>query len=355
MLTRATTFVATTEAEKGIKTGKAEIVFDSLASGNQAIQFGQDPTSCNNFCSIPKKPIFKTSPVTIDANVNSGWCGPTWDAPQAEYDLAREKMGAGAILLPPCPVEAGFIEQTPEQIRISLDKAQVAGLQALVFPGYTCRDPYDHKCYLGLTNPDAAIDKFAYHPAMAGIYIVDEQLYQEFPAVAAAIKRVQERRPGLIAYSNLFGSFGYLEARPWLGSTPTNPNVTYDEYISEYIRTVKTTLLSVDDYTSPANMDFTLAVIERWAKHYQANGRPELTTRQLWSAISTIGGHAEHDLAYFQTNMPAFKAVNDKYKAKHLYFTWRVPPEGGRWLHRLTGPGLCGKFNHAKPGTVCGE
>lgn len=350
---QAATFAVTAEAEASIDAarGQVGVVTDATASGGSAVRFGGSNGSvvCDNFCSRPVKPIYKTAPVTVDVDVNSGWCGPTWDAPQAEFDLARDKMGAGAIILPPCSVDAGFIDHTPEQSKVWLDKAHLSGLKGIVFPGYVCADKYNLRCYLGMTNPDAAIDRFAYHPALAGIYIADEPPFGDFPQVQAAVERMRIRRPGLVAYVNLFGSFGYNEARPWLG------NVTYDKYIQGYLQTVKTTLISVDDYTSPANLEYTLKAIDRWARYYEVNGRPDLANRVLWSAVSTIGGHANHDLAYFQNNLPAFKAVNDKYDFRHLYFTWRVPPEGGRWNHAQTGPGLCGFYNRSKPGTVCGQ
>jgi hypothetical protein len=310
---------------------------------------------CNNFCSNPTNPIYQTEPVSIDLNVNTAWCGPTWDAPQEEFDLARQKLGAGAILMPPCKKGGGYFDQTPEQYKIELDKAQIAGLKVLVLPGYTCGNAFDHNCYLSYNNPDAAIDKFASHPALAGLFILDEPPGQEFPGVQRAVERMRIRRPGLLAYTNLYGGFGTTDVRPYYGTGPDGKGLTYDQYISYYIKTVKTTALSFDDYSSPENMEKSMAVIERWAKHYQANGRPELASRNLWSAVSTIGGHAGHDLNYFNQNRAAFLAINEKYGAKTLYFTWRSPPADDVFTQPATGPALCGLVNNAKPGTMCGN
>jgi hypothetical protein len=347
----AATHVVSIEAESRIDaaTGQAGVVAQAQASGGNAVRFGTNTGACDNFCSNPVKPIFRTAPVTVNLNVNSAWCGPTWDAPASEFDLARQKMGAGAIIMPACKAFGGFTNQTPEQTKTLLDKAQAANIKAVIFPGYTCDNAFSHQCYLGMSNPDAAIDRFAYHPALAGIYIVDEPSYQEFPVIQAAVERMRIRRPGLLPYVNLFGSQGYNDARGYLG------NVTYDKYLQGYFETVKTTLVSVDDYSSPNGLEYTLKAVERWAQHYMANGRPELAQRVRWSAINTLGGHSGHTLASIQRDMPAYKAVNDKYDFRHLYFTWRAPPEDNLWNHDLTGPGLCGRNNNQRPNTLCGE
>jgi hypothetical protein len=353
-LANAATDGVATEAEAGTTSTMAFTLNEPGASGNQAVQFGSNITDCNNFCSIPKNPIFKTSPVTINTKVNTAWCGPTWDAPQAEFDLARQKLGAGAILLPPCKPNGGYHDTSPEQYKTLLDKAQVAGVKVLVFGGYVCSNAYDHYCYGGFTNPDGFIDKFAYHPALAGFFIHDEPKSQEFADTQKAVERIQLRRPGLIAYTNLLGSFGSLDPKGGAYGTNSSGPITYDQYISSFIDTVKVNVISVDDYTSPTALDFTLKTIDGIVKQKQPS-RPDLANYSLWSAISTIGLTNGQTKEYFDQNRPAYQAANDKYGAKTLSFTWRAPPVDGVWTQPATGPALCGLVNNDKPGTMCGN
>jgi len=349
----ATTFNVNRESESGDLGGTAAVLAENNSSGGQVVQFGNKPGDCNNFCSNPVNPIFRTAPVSIDTNVNTAWCGPSYDAPQAEFDLARQKLGPGAILMPPCKPNGGYHDQSPEQYKIELDKAQIAGLKVLVFGGYSCSNAYDHYCYAGFINPDAFIDKFAYHPALAGFFIHDEPTTTEFADTQKAVERIQLRRPGLIAYTNLLGSFGSLDAKGY-GVDSTGKQVTYDQYVSMFVQTVKTNVISVDDYTSPQALDLTLKTIDSVVKQNQPT-QPHLATYSLWSAISTIGLTPTQTKEYFEQNRPAYQAVNDTYKAKTLYFTWRSPPPDGTWQQPATGPALCGLANNDRPASMCGN
>ncbi len=329
--------------------GMAVPLNDTAASGGSAVQFGV----CNNFCSNPKSPIFRTPPVSINHRVMAAWCGPTWDASQAEFDLARQKLGQGGILMPPCQPPIGYKHQPPEQYKVALDKAAKAGVKILIFPGYKgCTDGNNHSCYLGMTDIDAAIDMYATHPGMAGLFIVDEPEIQSFPALKKAVDRMAERRPGLLAYANMHGSLGTLSAKPHYGRLPNDSSITYDEYVSEYVRTIKSPVLSVDDYASPDALRLSLSTIDKWAKHWQANGRPELSNRTLWSAIMYLGSPGRYNYREAWVSFPLYQAVNDDFKAMTYYFTWRSPPRLGQ---PDTGPGLCGKENNYKPATMCGN
>jgi hypothetical protein len=356
-VTLAATYARTSEAEAGNTSGAAFTMPETNASAGTAIQFGSKPSDCNNFCSHPINPIYKTAPVSINTNVNTAWCGPTWDAPQAEFDSARQKMGAGAILMPPCKKGAGYYDQTPEQYKVELDKAQKAGVKVLVFGGYTCTSGIDHNCYAGFTNPDGMIDKFAYHPALAGFFIHDEPPANEFAATAKAVDRIHLRRPGLLAYTNLFGSNGSSTTpHAYLGTHSDGSGYTYDQYLDAFMSTIKINVLSVDDYSSPANLDFTLQTITKWANRYATSSRPDLANRSLWSAISTVGFNNGQDLEYFRQNQAAYQASNDKWSAKTLYFTWRSPPgDGDGFTQPEAGPALCGLVNNYNPGTMCGN
>lgn len=283
----------------------------------------------------------------------AAWCGPTWDASQAEFDLARQKLGQGGILMPPCQPPIGYKHQPPEQYKVALDKAAKAGVKILIFPGYKgCTDGNNHSCYLGMTDIDAAIDMYATHPGMAGLFIVDEPEIQSFPALKKAVDRMAERRPGLLAYANMHGSLGTLSAKPHYGRLPNDSSITYDEYVSEYVRTIKSPVLSVDDYASPDALRLSLSTIDKWAKHWQANGRPELSNRTLWSAIMYLGSPGRYNYREAWVSFPLYQAVNDDFKAMTYYFTWRSPPRLGQ---PDTGPGLCGKENNYKPATMCGN
>ena len=118
----------------------------------------------------------------------------------------------------------------------------------------------------------------------------------------------------------------------------------------------KTPFVSVDDYSSPAGLDVTLKTISDIMKKYSTTTRPDLADGTLWSAVSTVGLAANRDYNTMNQQLPGFLAVNTKYSAKTLYFTWRSPPGAGDgFAQPWEGPALCGKNNNYVAGTLCGN
>jgi hypothetical protein len=81
-------------------------------------------------------------------------------------------------------------------------------------------------------------------PAVIGYFITDEPGVQKFPALARAAKVVHDRKPGRIAYINLYPDYATLGA-PDLSQLGT-PN--YREYLERFVGEVKPDVISYDNY-----------------------------------------------------------------------------------------------------------
>ena len=64
-----------------------------------------------------------------------------------------------------------------------------------------------------------------------------------------------------------------------MGTHSDGSGYSYDQYLDAFMSTVKINVLSVDDYSSPANLDFTLQTITNWAKRYTTTSRPDSAGR----------------------------------------------------------------------------
>ena len=88
-------------------------------------------------------------------------------------------------------------------------------------------------------NISSLVNEVGRHPAVYGYYIKDEPNAAEFPGLAAVARAVRECAPGQMAYINLFPNYATQEQ---LGAE------TYEEYVQEYVETVRPLVVSYDHY-----------------------------------------------------------------------------------------------------------
>ncbi|MEI8078535.1 MAG: hypothetical protein WCH61_02765, partial [bacterium] len=108
----------------------------------------------------------------------------------------------------------------------------------------------------GGTVPPEKLDvikqSYRFHPALWGDYLVDEPNVKDFASIAANIKRYHALFPGQLVSVMLYPI--YANTAP-LGITPELQQVpsqlgttTYQEYISQYVKTIGTDYISFDSY-----------------------------------------------------------------------------------------------------------
>lgn len=270
----------------------------------------------------------------IPLNLNAVWCGPPWDAPQEEYSLAAQR-GLG-LLGPPCKAEGGFIEQTVEQNHVAMDKAAAAGTRILVFGGYTCGNAYDHACYKMYVNPEAVIDMYPTRSGMGGFFVVDEPPFEEFDQIGAVNQRVIARRPGLIAYTNIFGNVTNSAPNTGFGCAPNKCPITFDDYVWNYIYKTRPQILSYDDYnevTSVRNNSTNPIKVQQGVLR-DFYGIP---VAPLMTAVPSVtNGFLPRDFGTMWNRYTTLKSLAEQ-NGTTLHFTWRRPP-GTEWY----GDGECG-------------
>ena len=159
------------------------------------------------------------------------WCGP----PLADFDDARAaEIAAAGFTVVGAPCQGGF---DPALNRRALDTAQRHGLHVWV---------HDHRVAPAASAaPDwpaaarAAVAEYADHPALAGSFVDDEPTVAEFEPVAAVVAALRAADPLHVAYVNLLPD--YIPAAV-LGAP------SYEDYVEQFITTVRPQLLSYDYY-----------------------------------------------------------------------------------------------------------
>jgi hypothetical protein len=159
------------------------------------------------------------------------WCGPPLD----QFDDARAtEIAAAGFTMVGYPCEGGFDQE--RNLR-ALDTAARHGLQLLVadhrFNPVTISEP-DWP-----TNLEAAARAYRDHPALAGYFVFDEPIVVQFEGVGAVLSALRSVDPNRLAYVNLLPDYIPPAA---LGAP------SYEDYVEQFIDTVRPRLLSYDYY-----------------------------------------------------------------------------------------------------------
>ncbi len=240
------------------------------------------------------------------------WCGP----PLAELDDARAAEIAAAgftVIGPPC--EGGW---DPAANRRALDVAARHGLQMLLG---------DHRFGAPVVEtPDweqgvaAAVGAYRDHAAVAGYFIMDEPVVEQFESVAAVVAEVRAADPARIAYVNLLPN--YVPPKN-LGAA------SYADYVERFATEVRPQLLSYDYYPFGREKDRStyfanLATVRDAALRH---GVPFMLIA-LAMPHGPYRDPTEAELAWQVFHALAFGARGIS------YFTYWTPPPHGEWKHR---------------------
>jgi hypothetical protein len=169
--------------------------------------------------------------IPIDEFPISYWCGPMPEF--ATLERYREIKDAGfTFVMPMCAGTS--VEMNLKILRF----CQEVGLKAFVADG---RMPVGVPDDAAKKRIDAIVADYAKHPAFLGYHLVDEPGAGAYPALAQTVAYLKERDPAHPAFINLLPNHCPL---PALGTK------TYEEYLSRYVKEVRTPFFSYDNYFS---------------------------------------------------------------------------------------------------------
>lgn len=246
----------------------------------------------------------------------SGKDDPTPPAKQTEYGEAAVMPTLAWYSIPPAYAtldrykelqKAGFTINfshiySLEAALQSLDLAQQAGLKVM----FMCPELEN--------DTENIVRQVKDHPALYGYFLRDEPTGADFPALAAWAGRIRAVDPDHEIYLNLLPNYAGEEM---LGST-------YEEYVKQFTKTVKTTMLSFDHYPVLENgsvRDYWWNNLEIISREAAAAGLP------MWAfALSTA--HHPYPIAT-QASLRLQLYTDLAYGAQCLqYFTYWCPTPG---------------------------
>jgi hypothetical protein len=159
----------------------------------------------------------------INTPIVSYWSGP------ALTDAAARQMAEGGYNLVWCTEK-------------ELDVAQRHGLRAQLHDALLAPETLDNPAQRA--KLDALIARVRNHPALYDYFIIDEPSAAAFPALGKMVAHLRALDPAHLAYINLYPTYATNEA---LG-TKGDPVAAYKEYLKQYIKVVKPSLVSYDHY-----------------------------------------------------------------------------------------------------------
>lgn len=136
-----------------------------------------------------------------------------------------------------------------DDVQKSLDLCQKYGIKYLVRDSNT-------------NEPDeelmrAALEKYAKHPAFAGLKVQDEPGVNSFERFGDAHPIFQKLLPDKYFYINLLPSYSTpAQLQYGAATTQTSGSITFEQYLDAYIKTVKPKFLSYDYYALTEKKDF---------------------------------------------------------------------------------------------------
>jgi hypothetical protein len=130
-----------------------------------------------------------------------------------------------------------------ENLAIALDAANVAGVMMIVH-------------VWGLENePEIVIDRFRYHPALAGYWLKDEPNLSDFSSLGVLARRIQAIDSQHFCYANIFPNYASSKQ---LGTS------NYLEYVQLFLNKVPVSFLSFDHYPIYVNDSGERSLINIW-------------------------------------------------------------------------------------------
>ena len=254
--------------------------------------------------------------IPIDEFPVSYWCGPMPEF--ATLERYQEIKEAGfTFVMPMC---AGTSVELNRKI---LDYCRQVGLKAFIADG---RMPLGVPDDAARKRIDAIIADYSKHPAFLGYHLVDEPGAGAYPALAQTVAYLKEKDPDHPSFINLLPNHCPL---PALGTK------TYEEYLSRYVKDVRTPFFSYDNYFSALPAAGPRRV---WVQNLEVARKVSLETKTPFWQIVLVTQHFSYasptiaDLRYeaFHTLAYGGRGV--------LWFTYWSPAatdKTARWQHAM--------------------
>jgi hypothetical protein len=254
--------------------------------------------------------------IPLDDFPISYWCGPMPEFTTLER--YREIKDAGfTFVMPMC---AGTSVELNKKI---LNFCQQVGLKAFIADG---RMPLGVPDDASKKRIDAIIADYAGHPAFLGYHLVDEPGAGAYPALAQTVAYLKEKDPAPPPVINLLPNHCPLGA---LGTK------TYEEYLTRYVKEVRTPFFSYDNYFSALPKP---APRQVWIDNLNIARKVSLESQTPFWQIVLVTQHFGYasptiaDLRYeaFQTLAYGGRGV--------LWFTYWSPAatdKTARWQHAI--------------------
>jgi hypothetical protein len=256
------------------------------------------------------------SGIPIDEFPISYWCGPMPEFSTLERYKEIKEAGFTFVM----PMCAGTSVEMNQKI---LGYCQEVGLKAFIADG---RMPVGVPDEATKRRIDAIVADYANHPAFLGYHLVDEPGAGLYPALAETVAYLKERDPKHPVSINLLPNHCPLNA---LGTK------TYEEYLSHYVKEVRTPFFSYDNYFSALPKPEPRRV---WVQNLEVARKVSLESRTPFWQIVLVTQHFGYaspsiaDLRYeaFQTLAYGGRGV--------LWFTYWSPEatdKSAKWQHAM--------------------
>ena len=208
------------------------------------------------------------------------WIG----VPQAQSTLERyQELSASGITLSYYP----FTDANA--VQAALDLAQKAGVKLII------------SCPELTRSPEATVQRFMNHPALAGYFLRDEPKKNDFPELGSLAKKINNIDGKHFCYVNLLPNYA---APNQYGAS------SYEDYLNDYLQAVPVQLISFDHYpivglNKPTLRNNWYSNLETVSSASQRSGKPfwafALTVAFDPYPVATLGAlrlQVYSDLAY---------------------------------------------------------
>jgi hypothetical protein len=243
------------------------------------------------------------------------WCGPPEKFTTEEQYLKIKEAGF-SIVLPPCEGRMGL-----DLNRKILSLCQKVGLKAILADP---RMPLSVKDKPeALKGLQGVVADYRKHPALMGYFVTDEPGAKQFEGLASVVSALKQLDPAHSALINLFPNYASNDRV----TTPSQLNTnTYEDYLEQYLNTVRPDVLSYDHYhfLKDADRSGFLSNLASAQKAAAGAGVP------FWNIILSVAHGPYRALNENELRFEAMQSL--AYGVKGLiYFTYWLPNDDATW------------------------
>jgi len=243
----------------------------------------------------------------------AAWCTPP--EPFITKEQYRKYESAGfTLLMPPCEGKG-----TKSENNKILDVARQTGLKVIIA---------DSRMPLSVGGKQQALAAIKaivndYHkaPALMGYFLTDEPGAASFPGVAEVVAEFKRLDPEHVVYVNLFPNYASTNLKAQPSQLQTD---TYDQYLSDFVKTVHPDLLSWDHYNFTKSGDRTGFFGNLYSIEQIANAPDHV--RPFWQIVLSV----QHgDYRKLSENELRFEAMQSLVFGVSglVYFTYWLPTD----------------------------